>query len=160
MPRKTRACKYMRCKHGGKIQVESEKYVVSESGLYFHEDCYQEKSDMALIRDMWMKHISPTVSHSLLNKVLYELLELPTVTSGYLVFALQYIIDNRYSLRYPNGFKYYIDRQEIKDAYKKKCQPIITNKQFVATNVEKGDPVFSVPKKACGFGSILGGNKL
>lgn len=157
MPRKTRVCKYMRCKHGGKIQLEDEKYIVSDSGLYFHEDCHQEKCDMALVRDMWVKHVSPTVVHSQLNKVLYELLDLPTVTSGYLVFVMQYIVDNQCKLRYPNGFKYYVDRQEIKDAYKKKNQPIVTNRQFVATQVEKDDPVFSIPKKASGFGSILGG---
>ena len=70
---------------------------------------------------------------------------------------MQYIVDNQCKLRYPNGFKYYVDRQEIKDAYKKKNQPIVTNRQFVATQVEKDDPVFSIPKKASGFGSILGG---
>ena len=157
MARKTRVCKYMRCKHDGKINLECDPFIVDEKGMYFHTDCHQEKCDMALIRDMWAKHISPTVVYSQLNKVLYELLDLPTVTSGYLIFVLQYIIDNQYKLRYPNGFKYYVDRQEIKNAYKKKTQPIITNKQFVATRVEKDDPVFSIPKKASGFGSILGG---
>ncbi len=157
MARKTRVCKYMRCKHADKINLECDHFVVDDNGMYFHEDCYQEKCDMALLRDMWAKNISPTVVYSQLNKVLYELLDLPTVTSGYLIFVLQYIIDNKCKLRYPNGFKYYVDRQEIKDAYKKKTQPVITNKQFVATVVEKNDPVFSIPKKTSGFGSILGG---
>lgn len=153
---KTRVCQNKHCKLGGKILIDSQPYVKEKNGCY-HQSCFQEKKDMMLIRDMWMKNISPTVVISQLNKVLYELLDLPGVTSGYLVFTMQYIVNNRCKLRYPMGFRYYVDRQEIKDAYEKKTKPVIKQNQFVVKQDDDNVPVFSAPKKPTGFASILGG---
>jgi len=155
MPGKTRVCKYPRCKHGKVVNLETDEYVCDGRDFY-HQDCNKEKRDMMLIRDMWTKHISDTVVFSQLNKTLNELLDLPSVTSSYLVFVMEYIIANKCNLRYPNGFRYYVDKQAIKDAYKKKTQPVIDQKQFVA-NEDQGDfPKFAVFKKHFGFASILG----
>ena len=68
------------------------------------------------------------------------------------------------SLNYPNGFKYYVDKKEIKDAYDKKQM----QKQFDALQKELKErhsespigsnnaPSFAMKKqKDEGFGSIL-----
>lgn len=153
---KTRVCQNKRCKHGGKILIDSEPFVKEKNG-YYHESCFQEKKDMMLIRDLWMKHVSATVVISQLNKVLSELLDIPGVTSGYLVFVMQYVIDNHCKLRYPMGFKYYVDNQNIRDAYTKKTKPVVKQAQFVVKQDIDNVPVFSAPKKPSGFASILGG---
>lgn len=156
---KTRVCQNKHCKLGGKIMIETEPFIKEKNGCY-HEACYQEKKDMMLLRDMWMKHISPTVVISQLNKVLGELIDLPGVTSGYLIFVMQYIIDNHCKLRYPQGFKYYVDKQDIKDAYAKKNRPLVTSKQFVITQDDDNAPAFTAAlKKPVGFSSILGGKR-
>ena len=86
------------------------------------------------------------------------------ISSDYLLFCLEYVIANRMSLNYPNGFKYYVDRREIKEAYEKKQ----TQKKLDAMQKElkekKPDhpigssnaPSFALKKqKEEGFGSIL-----
>lgn len=151
-----RVCRYKRCRHGGKINIETDKFV-KDNGCYFHEDCYQERADMKLFRNLWSEHISDTVVYSQLNRTLNELLDIESITSDYLLFVLQYVIDNHCKLRYPGGFKYYVDKQEIKDAYKKKRMKKIQKTDFVVKEDETDAPTFSIPKKPNGFSSILGG---
>ena len=153
-------CGYAGCKYKNMPDINSDDCVV-ENGKHYHKDCYQIHKDIMLMCDLWSKNISDTVPFALVGKIIKELLSIPAVTSGYLVFMLQYIIDHKLPLRYPQGMRYYVDRQEIKDAYKKKMQPIISQRQFVA---KPEDDVaqftcFTAPKKPAGFGSILGGKK-
>ena len=84
------------------------------------------------------------------------------VSSEYLVFVLDYVIKNKMNLRHPQGFKYYVDRQEIKDAYQKHliAKSGANNKSnFVVTDDSSTAPKFSVTQKPQGFKSILGGKK-
>lgn len=153
---RTRVCKYSNCKHDDKIHIDKEPFVKGKDGFY-HEDCYKDKTDLQLFRSLWCENISSTVVMSELNSILKQLLSKKGVSVDYLLFVLEYVINNKCNLHYPAGFRYYVDNQDIKKAYEKKNRKIIPPTEFVATDGEDNTPKFSVNKKPSGFNSILGG---
>lgn len=153
---RTRVCKYKGCKHNDKIHIDREEYIKEEK-FFYHTDCYKEKKDLMYFRNLWYERISPTVVVSQLNLIINEYLE-KGVTTDYLIFVLEYVVQNHLNLRYPPGFRYFVDKDEIKKAYEKTNKKIIKNSDFVATE-QDFSPVFSVPNKSSGFSKILGGNK-
>lgn len=108
-------CKYSNCKHNHKINMDTESYIKGVDGLY-HEDCHKEKTSLQLFNILWRENISQTVNLYDLNNTLKQLMSIKGISADYLLFALRYVINNHYSLHYPAGFKYYVNRQEIKDA--------------------------------------------
>lgn len=162
-------CRYSHCKHDIKdIDISCDEYVVKGS-MYYHKDCYKAKlncewkdektkKDLVIIRDLWYENISKTVVYSQLYRILNDYIE-RGVESEYLVFVMRYCLDHKCKLNYPNGFKFYVDRQEIKDAYaKSKIQKIdssrfsIKDSEFEEPEDVKTSPLISKPK---GFGDIL-----
>ena len=165
-----RRCRYCDCKHESKdIDTSIEPFVVKNS-MYFHEDCYKKKSDgewktqeqkndLQLIKTLWADNISNTVNYSQLFSILNEFLG-RGIESKYLVFVIEYCISHHYSLNYPNGIKYFIDRQEIKDAYAQhKAKKIIKEAKSKAET--KPNPIDDSPKfevkhlKKQGFGNLF-----
>lgn len=140
--------------------------------MYFHPDCLkakidgdwkdqQTKADLQLIKSMWVENISNTVIYQQLFKCLNDLLE-RGIESEYLVFTMQYCVSNHLNLQHPMGFKYYVDRQEIKDAYarKKRAENRIDPNAFVAQNTDDNEPSFTVKQQKTTMQDILrGGNK-
>ena len=153
---RTRVCKYLNCKHNDKVHIDTEPFVKAKDGFY-HEDCYKEKKDLQIFRNMWYENISSTVVYSELNRTLNQLLSKKDVTIDYLLFVLQYVIDNHLNLHYPAGFRYFVDKQDIKEAYIKKTRKIISVSNFTAEDNSDESPKFSVNKKPLGFNRILGG---
>ena len=147
-------CKYSKCKHDGSIDINSDEFV-KEGNNYFHKDCHQEKSDLQLFRNIWVQKISATVVHSQLNKILSQLIS-NGVSSDYMLFTLQYVIDHKKNLSYPSGFRYYLDYPEIKTAYEKaKVKKVVETADFTVKEAEDTAPKFSINKKPSGFQSIL-----
>lgn len=171
MSKKTdiKTCRFMLCNHPNKeIDITKDEYVVKGS-MYYHKDCYSNKqkgewkdektkADLQLIKNLWSEHISRTVVYSQLMRCLNELIA-RDIDSGYLVFVMQYVIEHKLNLRYPMGFKYYVDKQEIQDAYNKKVkQPNKVNMNSFSVNSDNDDsPKFSINQKPTGFNRILGG---
>lgn len=153
---RTRVCKYIYCKYNDKVHIDTEPFVKGKDGFY-HEDCYKEKADIQLFRSLWCENINSTVVFSDLNKMLSELISKRGISVDYLLFVLQYVIDNHCKLNYPAGFRYYIDNKDIKAAYEKKNRKLIPQSKFVANDDNNNSPKFSVNKKPSGFSSILGG---
>lgn len=176
-----RTCRYKACKHpNGMIDLKVDSYI-ADGRSYYHSDCFEEKqkddekekqekaakqaeksrknADMKLIANLWVENISNTVMFSQLYGVLNKLID-RGISSEYLVFVMQYVIGHHMTLRYPAGLTYYIDRQEIKDAYNKQFKQVIPQDQFVVKESQEiptdNTPKFSVPKKPSGFQSILG----
>ena len=124
-------CPYCKCPFPDhEVDISRDSFTKAKNGRYYHAECFEkeqkekqrtteEKADLALFMDLWNKHISNTVNYGMLRKILNEYM-MRGVSTDYLLFCLQYIIANRCVLNYPNGFKYYVDRKEIKEAYEKK----------------------------------------
>ena len=172
MAKKTdiKKCRYTYCKHESTaIDITRDSYK-NQGNMYYHEDCYKAKAegewkdaktkaDLQLIKNLWVEHISDTVVFSQLFRCLNDLLQ-RGVESDYLVFVMQYCISHKLKLRYPMGFKYYVDNQDIKKAYKAKQTPKqhIDYSAFSAKDTDDA-PTFSISQKKSGFGKILGGGK-
>ena len=152
-----RLCKYKYCQHEGKRITGNDEFVASGNS-YYHKDCFQSKEDVQYIKNLWISHISQTVSIPLLYKVIYEYIE-RGVSSEYLVFVLEYVVKNHCKLNYPLGFKYYIDDPEIKKKFDSQKIGKIPAESFVAVEPqeEPQKKSYSLPKRASGFASILGG---
>ena len=150
-----RVCKYANCRHGGKVNINTE-FFVKNKNTYYHEDCYKERTDLQTFRSLWVEHISSTVVYSQLNCTLNQLIK-KGVSSEYLLFALQYIIQKKLTLNHPAGIRYYLDYAEIKEAYNKKLiREKVANADFTAHDDGCDDaPKFSVKRKPSGFNSIL-----
>lgn len=162
MAAKTRKCVWKCCRiNGGVINMDENNFVMDvKINRAYHKECYQEKCDMALIKNLWIEHINPTVMAQSINGVVRSLLERPGVTSEYLVFVVRYIIDHKMQIRHPAGLRYYADRERIKEAYKQSKLPRIRHSEFIAEPSEDDSPKFTVkPKKQVGFSSVLGGER-
>lgn len=174
MSKKTdiKTCRYARCKHPDKlIDVTKDNYH-ADGKRYYHSDCYdskrkgdlreeQIKKDLQYIKNQWVLHINQTVVYSQLFQCLNDFIT-RGVPSEYLVFVFDYVVKHKMNLRHPQGFKYYVDRQEIKDAYQKHliAKSGANNKSnFVVTDDSSTAPKFTVNQKPMGFKSILGGKK-
>lgn len=165
-----KTCRFKMCEHPDKkIDITKDEYVLNGSA-YYHKDCYekrrewkdeQTKADLQLIKNLWCEHISRTVVFSQLMSCLNEILA-RGVDSDYLVFVMQYVIEHKMNLRYPYGFKYFVDRSEIKDAYNKKIAkqtPRVNVNDFSIDNPTDDSPKFSINTKPSGFNRILGGKQ-
>ena len=80
--------------------------------------------------------------------------------NDYLVFAFDYVIKHKMKLNYPNGFKYYVEKPEIKAAYRKSKFEKVDQSKFTveASNFDapqKTEPSPLISKRPQGFGSIL-----
>lgn len=164
-----KTCRYKGCTHpDAKIDTKTDAFIV-DGKKYFHKDCYgkyqndlsrEEKisADMQFIKNMWLEHISRTVAIAHLFKILREYID-RGVDSDYLAFVMQYIVTNNLNLRYPQGFPYFVDRKEIKDAYvqsKKKKIPADAFK-VVEKHDDKPKQQCAQPKRVNSFSDILGG---
>ena len=164
-----KTCRYVNCKHPGRIiDISTDEYTVAGRGMYYHSDCFKQKDmwkdektkqDLQYIKTQWGLHINKTVVYSQLFHCLNDLL-VRGVSSGYMVFVLDYVIKNKLNLRYPQGFKYFVDREDIKDAYDEwLIKKTGVNIQSDFTAVDSTDaPTFSVKAKPRGFKGILGGD--
>lgn len=173
MSRKTdiKICRYAKCNHSNKkIDIAKDDYKVNGI-MYYHSDCYklkqnddwkdeQTKKDLQYIKNQWVLHINQTVVYSQLFHCLNEIIS-RGVSSEYLVFVLDYVIKHKINLNYPQGIKYYVDKQEIKNAYKKHLMTkngFNDKTKFIVTDDNSNSPKFSINQKAKGFKSILGGD--
>lgn len=161
-----RKCHYIKCLHETQdIDISKEEFQ-KDGRLYYHKDCYElkkksdwkdqkTKEDIRSIIDLWNEHISNTVNFGYLTKILNEYIA-RGVSSEYLLFVLRYVIDHKMKLNYPPGFRYYVDKQIIKEAYnKQKTREMLKKQSF--DNIQKQDdsPKFSIKQKNNGFQSIL-----
>lgn len=174
MSKKTdfKICRYEKCGHANRtLDITKDAYKVEKS-RYYHLDCFEKKKnrewkdeqankDLQYIKNQWVLNIDNTVVYSRLFQCLNELLA-RGISSDYLVFVMDYVIKYKMKLRYPDGFKYYVSKQKIKDAYQKQLNTRngVNNKaNFVVTEDSSDAPKFSISQKPQGFQSIFGGKK-
>lgn len=172
MSKKTdiKVCRYAGCPHGKKIDITRDDYRVVGNTMYYHADCLKKKrkgewkdektkADLQYIKEGWLLHISKTVVFSQLFQCLNELVA-RGISSDYLVFVFDYVVKNKLNLRHPNGFKYFVDKDEIKAAYRKQQSQKISSvkpSEFNGVADDTNAPKFTIKQKPVGFKSILGG---
>ncbi len=173
MAKKTdiRTCRFADCPYNHQIDISTDNYKIIGRTKYYHADCLDKqravefkdekaKADLQYIKKGWITYISKTVNYGQLFQCLNELLS-RDIPSDYLVFVFDYVVKHKMNLRFPGGFKYYVDREEIKVAYKKQqIETKVTKKINEFTTADSSNtPKFTIKQKPSGFSSILGGKK-
>lgn len=166
-----RICAYPGCQHEGRlVDILSDK-CVKVNQRYYHQDCFEkqrrqkekqekDKLNIQRIKNIWIDKINPHVVQSYLYKELNTLIKDKKIPSEYVLFVVQYCVDNKCGLHFPPGIKYYVDKQYIKDAYARytRSKVKIDPDAFTVDHDETDAPKFKAPEqKKQGFGSILGG---
>lgn len=164
-----KTCRYEMCPCKT-IDITKDDYTLVGKSMYYHTECLKKKragewkdektkSDLQYIKNQWVLHIDQTVVFSQLFRELNNLL-VRGISSEYLVFVFDYVVKNKMPLRFPGGFKYFVNKKEIQDAYQK--QKAKENKidlnGFTAKDSDD-TPSFNLSKKKFGFGSVFGGDK-
>lgn len=153
MSKDTVTCRYKNCIHEDKKLDKSESIKVGNS--YYHKECNEIKENIKMIVDLFTKHINENVIHSVLAKVINDIVFNKKVDSKLLLFGLKYYIQNKVPLNYPQGLYYVIQNKDVKNTYNKYLakQQIKDNKVMV---VENNEINFDFkPTKTKGFGDIL-----
>lgn len=166
MAKTTRICRCACCPVEGKlINLETDEFAV-DGTKYYHKACYEHEqrekekkdrlnADISCILDLWQKHISNTVNYGYLRKILNEYLE-RGISSDYMVFTMQYVVNHKLPLRYPPGFRYMLDKQEIQDAYQKQQAAKLLKQQKEVKPRKTNAPQFALNReKSGGFGTIF-----
>lgn len=145
-------CKYSSCMHNSKEINREDAICVGKQ--YYHKDCYQTKEDIKKIIDLFIKHVNPNPVYSQLQSVIKNIIFKRKISSGYLLFGLQYYISHNLPLNYPQGLYYVIQNKDVKKEYDK----IINSKnKKISVNIEDStDFGFEYkPTKQVGFEDIL-----
>lgn len=109
--------------------------IIKVKGRNYHKSCYQTKNDILEIRDLFAENINKNVVFSSLMSVINNIIFRRGVTSDYLKFALNYYIQNKIPLNYPQGLYYVVQNKDVKTAYEKSKAESIKKKMLPKVNV-------------------------
>lgn len=125
---KTYKCRLSSC--GKAIDPAKDEYVSPKKGWYYHPECYKkvqekeavikaEKDCLTKFRNIWYERINSNVEWWQLNRMIRTMLD-SGVSADRMLYTLIYIVEHKFKLNYPGGFKYYLDNVEIAKAYEDK----------------------------------------
>lgn len=145
-------CEYKRCRHKG--DQNCNEY----DGHWYHDDCYAEMQDVRLMLSIWQDRINIKVNYGDFYKNIYSLLS--SHSSSYILFCLEYALNNNKGLNYPAGLKYYVNKQEFVSAYeaeqKRKTHEKAKKYKFEAKEPQKEIEQTFTPQVDKGFSAIFG----
>ena len=111
-------CRYKYCKHDSK-DILREEAKSSGNSRYYHSDCFKEMKEKEEIKRLFVEKISRNVPIPQLVKIINTIVHNKNISSEYLLFGLQYYIDNHKTLRYPAGLYYVIADKDVETEYNK-----------------------------------------
>lgn len=116
----------------------------------------KEKVFYDVIMRLWTNNINKNVNYKDLKFSIKQLVD-KGFSFEYILFVLNFVIKHKYKLKYPGGFKYYVEYEEIKKAYKNKNQKLIKMSDFTAVDTEDYLRYSYHAKRSKGFADIFGG---
>ena len=139
---KTYKCAFRHCSHESCEVLQDE--AVKLGNRYFHEDCANTYKNINAIKVLYYEKVSNTVVMPQLTSVINNIIFKKHVDSGYLLFALQYAINIKRKINYPQGLHYIIDDFRIKNSWEKKQLQSIGKVKFEAKS--NNETMFQVNK--------------
>lgn len=138
-------CGFRHCQHES-CEIPQGK-AVKVKNRFYHEDCAKIYINIEEIKTLYYEKISNTVVMPQLTSVINNIIFKKHVDSGYLLFALQYAINTKRKINYPQGLHYIIDDYRIKNEWEKKQLQSIGKVKFEAKSND--EPMFRInsPKK-------------
>ena len=80
---------------------------------------FSNKGRYKKIIDLFKNHINPNPVYSTLQSVIKNIVFTKELGSDFLLFGLQYYIDHKLPLNYPQGLYYVIQNKQVLNAYNK-----------------------------------------
>jgi hypothetical protein len=118
-------CTYTQCKLGNKVD---KSMAVKKGTKYYHPECLKEAENKNMIRKLFLDNINETEVVAMLNRTINQIIDTKNISSDFLLYALNYVINNKLPLNHAGGLHYIINNQKIKESYEKeKSQKIINN---------------------------------
>ena len=144
-------CRYKNCLHEDK-EIKREEAVRS-GNMYYHADCFKTKEEIKQVIDLFTKHINPNPVYGQLQGTIKNIVFTKNLGSELLLFGLQYYINHKLPLHYPQGLHYVVQNKDVIDAYNKfKLKDVKKTTEITESN----DMAFvHVPVKNRGFADIL-----
>lgn len=91
-------CRWKHCKYGGEVDKDE---AVKVGIAYYHPQCYAEKEAIQKIIDVWHERVDPNPMEAILRKSVNDLILNQNVDGDFLLFALNYCLDNKWNIRNP-----------------------------------------------------------
>ena len=107
-------CWYNNCPHNQ--QVDEEEAIKADKRRY-HKECYKDFQNLKKIRELYYDHIDKTVVFSQLNKVIDNIINKKGIGTDYLLYSIEYAIENDIEVRYPASLFYLINNFKIRKSY-------------------------------------------
>lgn len=144
-------CRYSNCLHESR-ELNKEEAVKSNC-FYYHSDCFKTKEDIKKIISLFRTHINPNPVYAQLQTVIKNIVFSRGLGSDFLLFGLEYYIEHKISLNYPQGLYYVVQNKNVIDAYRKARVKDI--KKSIEITEETSSEFTHVPVKNNGFADIL-----
>lgn len=87
--------------------------------MKYHPQCNQTKNDIKEIAEIFKEKINHNVIYSQLYNVINNIIFNKCNTSGFLKFGLNYYINHKIPLNYPQGLYYVIQNKDVINAWNK-----------------------------------------
>lgn len=107
-------CYLSSCQFGGKVDKAESVYFKNRN---YHKECFEQYKILLNIRDLCFQ-IDPTIIIKTLNGYLYNLINEKNIDPDYILFTLEYIIQNNIDVNMPYGLIYRLNDYKVKNAYK------------------------------------------
>ena len=152
-------CRWKHCKYGGEVDKDK---AVKVGIAYFHPECYAERQAIQKIIDVWHERVDAYPMESMLRKMVNDLVLKQNVNAEFLLFALNYCLDNGWNLRYPAGLKAVSKDDKARKAWDVRQERIIKKKMKEQTEQNDSIMDFNLPKTNSSysnkpkFSSVLG----
>lgn len=144
-------CKYSNCLHEKRELMMGE--AVKSGSSYYHPDCYKTKENIKQIIDLFRNHINANPVYSQLQSVIKNIIFTKGLESDFLLFGLQYYINKKIPLNYPQGLYYVIQNKDVLDAYNK--EKVKTVRQKVEIKQDNDFEFKHTPRNSTSFADIL-----
>lgn len=152
-------CRWKHCKFGGEVDKDK---AVKVGIAYYHPECYAERESIQKIIDVWHERVDAYPMESMLRKMVNDLVLKQNVNAEFLLFALNYCLNNGWNIRDPRVLKAVSKDDKASKAWDSRQERII--KQKMKEQATQNDSImdFNLPKTNSSysnkpkFSSVLG----
>ena len=148
-------CRWSHCKHDSK-ELKREDAVLSGKNAYYHADCFKEKETIQKILTTYQERVDAFPVWAQLRSIVNKIVFKQECDPEYLLFAMNYVLDNGGKLNTPMGLYYIIKDYKAKEAWERKRKQKQQQIDFVVEEDIKPTGEFNYSTRVSGFGKILG----
>lgn len=111
-------CRYKYCKHESR-EIPREDAILSGKSTFYHKDCFEEIENKKKIVDLFHEKINPNSPFPQIQRTITDIIHNKGISAEFLLFGLQYYINNKIPLNYPPGLYYVVANKDVKKAFNK-----------------------------------------